>query len=238
MLKASIPRLIRVLLVDDQELVRRGIRSLLEQEPELRVIADVPLQPDVLALAKAEQPDVIVLEPEAVNGGDIALDVISDFTIGAPQSRILILTDFHDPQRYTRFLVHGALGLVLKHQPPTVLVKAIKKLQEGEVWLERTSTAQLLRIATQKRREDNAVETKIRTLTKREREIINGICEGLRNAELASRLFISESTVRNHVTSILRKLKLANRFDLVVFAFRHHFVDQSGAKVPVPSLFT
>ncbi len=229
MLTTSTPRVIRVLLVDDQELVRRGVRSLLEQEPELQVVADVPLQSDVPGLARSEQPDVIVLEPDPVTAGNVALDMISEIAIGVPQSRILILTDLRDPERYTRFLVHGALGLVLKHQPVAVLVKAIKKVQEGEVWIERTNVARLLRLAAQRRREASAADTKIQTLTKREREIIGGICEGLRNGELASRLFISEATVRNHVTSILHKLELANRFDLVVFAFRHRFVDRSMA---------
>jgi DNA-binding NarL/FixJ family response regulator len=78
-----------------------------------------------------------------------------------------------------------------------------------------------------RRREDDPIEAKIKTLTKREREIIAGICEGLRNKERGERLFISEATVRNHVTSILDKLELANRFDLVVFAFRHRLVERT-----------
>jgi two-component system response regulator DevR len=222
-------RLTSVLLVDDHELVRRGVRCLLEKEPELQVIADVPFQPAPLSIAKAEQPDVIVVEPDTLEGSDIALGMISDVLIEVPQCKVLILTDLRDPHQYTRFLTHGALGLVLKHQPAEVLVKAIKKLREGEVWLERTRTARLLRIAAKQHLGGRAFDAQIRTLTKREREIITWICQGLRNGELGNRLFISEATVRNHVTSILHKLGLANRFELVVFAFQHNIVEPNAS---------
>jgi len=227
--KDDTPRVITVLLIDDQELVRRGVRALMEQDRELHVIADLPLASEAVTVARTAQPDVIVLEPDAPLGDDGVGELISELANEAPQSAILILTDVRDPQRCTRFLAHGAVGLVLKHQPAAVLLKAIKKLGEGEAWLERTDTARLLRFSTQEQRQQTAVALKVRALTKREREIVACICKGLSNHLLAERLFISEATVRNHVTSVLRKLELANRFELVVFAFQHHLVERSIA---------
>ncbi len=116
------------------------------------------------------------------------------------------------------------MGTVLKSVPPEVLIKAIRKVHAGEIWLDRATTAHVLsRIAGRCRSSD--IETsKIASLTKREREIIALIGEGLNNAAVAGRLFISVSTVRNHMTSILDKLVVADRFELAVYAFRQGLV--------------
>jgi DNA-binding NarL/FixJ family response regulator len=217
---------VKILLVDDQELVRRGIRALLEQQADFQVIADLPLQADVLGVARTDRPDVIIFEPNTFAGRDIGLRMTSDLASVSEGPKILILTDLRDPHVYTRFLLLGALGVVLKHQPSCVLVKAIRKLNEGEAWLDRANTVQVLQAAAQRHRQDGEVNGKVRTLTKREREIITHICAGLRNEQVAERLCISTATARNHVTSILQKLELANRFDLVVFAHRHRMVDR------------
>lgn len=213
---------IRVILVDDYQIVRQGVRTLLEQQDDIEVVADLSVDHGVIAVARAEQPNVIVVEPDTIDGSDVALAVMCDLSVAVPTARILILTNVRDPEEYTRFLVHGALGLVLKRQPSTVLLKAIRKLNDGEVWLERGSTAQLLQAAKLRTHEEREVNWRIRTLTRREREIVAFICQGMRNADVADRLFISEATVRNHVTSILHKLEVTNRFELVVFAFHHH----------------
>lgn len=213
-----------VFLIDNHELIRRGVRQVLESRRDLRVIADSPHRPDVVTIAAAEQPDVIVLDPDTGDG--VSLDLIPDLIEAAAHSRILILTNLRDPHVCARSIMLGAVGMVYKHEPPEVLFKAIDKLQHGEVWLDRVKTAAVLSEAVRRRREEDPIDAKVQTLTKREREIIGGICDGLRNKELADRLFISEATVRNHVTSILDKLGLANRFDLVVFAFRHRLVER------------
>src|SRR5262245_16956173 len=122
------PRIITVLLIDDQELVRRGVRALMERDCELRVIADLPLGCEAVTLAQTARPDVIVLEPDAPSGDDCVVNVISELANKAPHSAILLLADVRDSRRCTRFLAHGAVGLALKHQPADVLLKAVKKL--------------------------------------------------------------------------------------------------------------
>src|SRR5687768_12123933 len=190
---------IKVALLDDFAVVRQGIRALLERQPEIQIVADLPLESAVTLQASGAEPDVVVVEPETLSHREVAHDVVSTVCAILPYARVLILTAIRDPEEYTRFLVHGALGLVLKHQPGDVLVKAIRKVNEGEVWLDRGSTAQLLHAAKLRQRGDWEVERKIDALTRREREIIAHICAGARNVDLAERLFISEATVRNHV---------------------------------------
>ena len=117
----------------------------------------------------------------------------------------------------------GATGLVLKNERPEVLMKAIRKVHGGEVWLDRTITARVLARIARRRHTQDAEAEKIASLTRREHEIIALVGEGLKNGAIADRLFVSEATVRNHLTSILSKLGLSDRFELAVYAFRHGF---------------
>jgi DNA-binding NarL/FixJ family response regulator len=135
-----------------------------------------------------------------------------------------------DPKVHQHAFELGAMGVVLKDQSIDTLVRAIRKLHAGEAWLERVQTANLLN-AIRRRRDPEDV--KIESLTKREREVILMVGQGLNGAAIGERLFISEATVRNHLTSILSKLELANRFELAVYAFRHRLVELSPAE-PVP----
>ena len=213
-----------VFLIDDHELVRCGIRSLLESQSDFRVVADAPYRPDVVALAAAEQPDVIILAPATAD--DISLDAIPELTRGSKGSRVLVLTNARDLRLCRRSVMLGAVGVLDKRQPPDILFKAIAKIHAGEVWLDRNEIAAVVHDAVQRRAHDERATHSIGLLTKREREVVAGICDGLRNKELAERLFISEATVRNHVTSILDKLQLTNRFDLVVYSYRCRLVDR------------
>ncbi|MET0214156.1 MAG: response regulator transcription factor [Vicinamibacterales bacterium] len=221
-----------VLLIDNHELVRAGVRRVLESCGRFRVVGDSPHGREVVALVATAQPEVIVLDPDTGDG--VSLEVIGDLVEAASGSRILILTSLRDPHLCSRSVMLGAVGMVSKAEPPEVLFKAITKLSEGEAWLDRSKTAALLTAVVRRRRNEDPVDAKVQTLTRREREVIAGICEGLRNKELADRLAISEATVRNHVTSILDKLELSNRFDLVVFTFRHHLRAAMGSPPSPP----
>jgi DNA-binding NarL/FixJ family response regulator len=206
-----------VLLIDNQDLIRQGIRCLLESH-DFDVLG-AATQAEAAKLAGELQPAVIILDQDT--GGDVALDLIGDMLEAAARSRILVLTSQRDPTLCTRAMMLGAAGVMYKDEPAEALFKAIRRLQAGEVWLDRASTAGVMMQMIRRRRELDSSEAKIETLTKREREVVAVVCEGLRNRQIADRLCISEATARNHLTSILDKLDLASRFDLVVFAFRH-----------------
>jgi len=131
---------------------------------------------------------------------------------------VLVVTGSTDANEHLRVIQAGAMGLVLKEQASAVLLTAIEKLHSGEAWLTGSLTAAVLsRIGT-----DGDPETqKIASLTKREREIIVLVAQGCKRSEIAEKLFLSETTVRNHLTSILAKLELNDRFELAFYAFRH-----------------
>jgi len=223
--------LIKVVLVDDQELVRRSIRAALEREHDIRVVADYPLQANVAALIADDRPDVVVLEPNSLDESVSPFQSIIELASIEAPPRILILTDVRDSRMHTRFAISGALGVVQKHQPLGTFLSAIKKLYAGEAWFDRTATASVLRASSRRRYEEDALHMKVSSLTHREREIIADICQGFRNEQVAAHLFISKATVRNHVTSILQKLELTDRFDLVVFAFRHRLVETVSVRI-------
>src|SRR6185369_1220329 len=159
------------------------------------------------------------LQVNGLNG----LDLIRAALNSTNQARLLVLTETLDLEAHRRAVHMGAMGLVLKDRAAEVLIKAIEKVHDGEVWLDRSLTASVL---TEMSRANKAAEpdpeaAKIATLTKREREIIIFVCQGLKNRQIADKLFLSEATVRNHLTSILSKLELSDRFELALFSYRH-----------------
>lgn len=208
---------VRVLLLAKQPVVRAGLRRLLEHNDSLQVVGEAECTSEAVALAQRESADVVLVDPDC---DEVSLRAVSALSQG--ESRILVFTSATDGRVYARAVELGAAGVVCKDQPATMVLRAIEKIHAGELWLDRARTAAVLSHAIRRRQDPEVL--KIGSLTKREREIVALVGEGLRNAAIAERLFISEATVRNHLTSILSKLELADRFDLAVYAFRHELV--------------
>jgi DNA-binding NarL/FixJ family response regulator len=140
------------------------------------------------------------------------------------RARTLVLTSDVDVTRHARVIELGAVGVVLKTQSAQVLAKAIRSVHAGELWLDRAEAATIINRLTRKHAEDDPELLRIASLTPRENQTVALLTEGLTNKDIAARLFISEATVRNHVTSILDKLQLTDRFQLAVYAFRRGLV--------------
>ncbi len=208
---------IRVLIVDDQRLMRDGLRMLIESRPGMRVVGEAADRLQALALARREDPDIVLLELDLTSGS--GLDVLADLAASG-HARTIVLTRLQDPEAHRRAVMAGATGLVFKSQPGDVLLRAIERVHAGEAWLDHRTTATLIRGISRPPRADEEA-ARIATLTAREREIIGVVCAGLKNRQIAEKLFISEATVRNHLTSILSKLGLADRFELAIYAYRH-----------------
>ena len=215
---------IRIALVDDNIIVRAGLRVLIEGRQGFVVVGEAGDKEDALALVAREQPDIILLELEL--GGQSSLGFFEELVSAARDTRVLVLTAVEDPEMHRRAVLLGSAGVVLKRQAGEVLLKAIERVSQGEVWLDQATVAGLLSAANKAGGED---ATRIATLTKREREIILLIGEGLRNKQIAERLFVSETTVRHHLTSIFSKLGVSSRLDLVVYAYRHGLVKTPAA---------
>jgi two-component system, NarL family, nitrate/nitrite response regulator NarL len=208
---------VEVLIVAAQPVIRAGLKYLLDRRASLIVIGEAGNIDDALALLAEKRPDVIVIDPDTE---DLTLAAIADLTSQEAQ-RVIVFTSHTDAAVHQRAFEMGVLGVVLKSQPADILLRAIERVHAGELWLDRVKTASLLTRILRRRDPEDA---KILTLTKREREVIALVGEGLKNAVIGERLFISGATVRNHLTSILSKLELSDRLELAIYSFKHGLV--------------
>jgi two-component system nitrate/nitrite response regulator NarL len=207
---------IRVLIVDDHAIVRAGLRMLIDNQPSMKVVEMAGNPADALAFAARESPEIILLDLDLA--GHDALGLIPELRAVAKRARILVLTALKDLQAHRRAMRLGAMGVVLKDQAAETLIKAIEKVHRGEVWIDRLTMGSLIDEMTQTA-EPDPEELKIESLTRREREVINLIAEGLKNKQIGERLFIGETTVTHHLSAIFSKLEVSDRLELVIYAF-------------------
>ena len=222
MVSAKPTNSIRILLIDDHLVVRAGLRMLIESHEGMIVVGEASTRIDALTITARERPDIILLDLDM--GRESGLDFLTELLSAAKGARVVVLTGLRDPEAHRRAVHLGAMGLVFKDKAAEVLIKAIEKVHAGEVWLDRSLTASVLSEishADESRKADPAAE-RIESLTDRELEVVGLVCQGLKNKQIAEKLFISEATVRNHLTSILSKLELSDRFDLALYCYRHH----------------
>jgi two-component system nitrate/nitrite response regulator NarL len=212
------PQKIRILIIDDQLVVREGLRLLIENHVGMKIGAMVKSRADALDIVKRESFDLIILNLEL--GGSSALSLIPELRETAGNARVLVLTGQRDSQTHQTAVQAGAMGVVLKEDAAELLIKAIEKVYLGEVWLDRRSLGRLLWQLTSRSKDMiDPQKRKISTLTEREREVITLIAQGLKNKQIADRLFISQTTVTHHLSSIYSKLNVSDRLELVVYAF-------------------
>jgi DNA-binding NarL/FixJ family response regulator len=193
---------------------------LIENNARLSVLWETPTATAALADPSLGCPDVILLDLDL--GVERGLDHIPALLRRFSPSRILVLTAIPDTRQHLAAVSAGASGVVIKEQAPEVLLKAIESTHTGETWLAQSLMAAVAGKLSQARPEKNDPEAeKIAKLTPRESEIVGLVSEGMNGERIAKRLGISEATVRNHLTSILAKLGLSNKFELAVYAHRH-----------------
>jgi DNA-binding NarL/FixJ family response regulator len=207
----------RVLICDDQALVRGGFRAILETRPDLEVVGEAENGVEAVALAERRSPDVILMDIRMpiVDGVEATRQLVAK---GSP-ARVLILTTF-DLDEYVHAAIRaGASGFLLKDVKPADLVHAIKVVAAGDALLAPTVTRRLLeRFATALPVGDQTSQA-LAELTTRETEVLRLLAGGLSNAEIAAKLVLSEATVKTHISSILRKLRLRDRVQAVILAY-------------------
>lgn len=197
---------------------------LIEQNPSMKVIGLAGNRSEALALATSEQPNIIILD--ILLGDEDGLSFLPELLKQANKARILVLTGLRSSEGHRRAILAGAKGVVLKEHAAEVLISAIDKIHQGELWLDRSMTATVLDEMRQASKVDPE-QAKIASLTNREREVLELIAEGLKSKEIGTRLFISEHTVTHHLSSIFSKLEVSDRMELILYAFRHGL-----AKIP------
>jgi two-component system, NarL family, nitrate/nitrite response regulator NarL len=184
----------------------------------MSVVALAGNRTEALESAARERPDIIILD--LLLGDDDGLAFLPHLCKVSPTSRVLVLTGVQDPDSHRRAIRRGARGIVLKEHAAEVLLKAIKKVHAGEVWIERLMMSSMIEEFNKPTAVDPE-EAKIETLTNRELEVITLVGEGLKNKQIADRLFISETTVTHHLSSVFAKLDVSDRLELIIYAFRH-----------------
>jgi DNA-binding NarL/FixJ family response regulator len=211
--------LISILLVDSQTLLRAGLRLVLETESKFAVVGEASSREEALEGARL-RPDIIVLNLNS--DGESDLDLLSDLSINAEGSRVLVLISDFDLELRRRIVRFGVKGLVQKTESPDRLIAAVKSVYAGEVWLDPRTVSHVLDDLLQAgdvKQTDRVLDNGVR-LTGRERDIIALIGEGLKNKQIAERLCISEPTVRHYLTSIFEKVGVKDRQGLIVYAYQ------------------
>ena len=219
----SSPKTIRIMIIDDHAVVRAGLRMLIENHPTMQVVAMASSGTEALDMLARESADLILLDLDL--GKENGLTFVQELRAASNSARILILTGLRDPAAHRQAVKLGAMGVVVKDQAADVLIKAIEKVNAGEIWLDRATMGNVLNEMTgQGQGELDSADTRINSLTDREREVILLIAEGLKNKQIGKRLFISETTVTHHLSSIFSKLGVSDRLELVIYAFGHNLV--------------
>lgn len=207
--------MIGVLLVDDQAMIRAGLRMVLESEPDIAVVAEASNGAEAVQVGKRERPDVVLMDvrmPE-MDGIEATRRLLE----AAPDTRVIVVTTFDIDDYVYGALRAGASGFLLKDAPPDDLIDAIRVVAGGDALIAPSVTKRLIAEFAQ-RREERPVQG-LDELTDRETEVLVLIARGMSNAEIAEELFVSETTVKTHVSHILTKLDLRDRVQAVVAAY-------------------
>ena len=213
---------IRILLINIDAIARSGVKLLLESRPGLKVIAETGEKETAIKLGGQVQPDIFLFHDCGEN--PIGFELFSDLFALNIKPRIILLTSQNDSQYHLHAVKKGVLGVVGAHNSPDVLFKAIEKVHAGEVWLDRSLIANYFIQASHGAMTPSPAPqaARISSLSDREREIISLVGEGLKNQQIADQLYLSEVTVRHHLTSIYRKLSVSDRLELVIYAYQNN----------------
>lgn len=214
--------MIRVALVDDQSLFRAGIRMLVDSQPDLEVVAEASDGREAVEAVRRSRPDVVLMDIRmpVMDGLAATAELLADPPkAGVHPPRIVMLTTFDLDEAAARAIRQGASGFLLKDADPEFLLAAIRTVHSGSAVIAASATRELFDRFTDAAPRD--VPRAYRDLTEREAEIFALAARGLSNAEIAAREFLSEATVKTHISRILAKLNLRDRVQLVVFAFEH-----------------
>jgi two-component system, NarL family, response regulator NreC len=210
---------VTVVIADDHAVVRKGLRLLVEAEPDLRVVAEAGTVPDALRMAKAHRPNVIVLDLNMPGGS--SLEAIPTMRQEAPMTAIVVLTMQNDPSFARQALQSGALGFVLKEAADDELLGAIRLAAEGETYLNPRLGARLAAAPPEPAGPPD-------DLSDRELEVLKLIALGHTNSEIAGQLYLSVRTVESHRAHIQQKTRRSSRAELVRYALEHGLVDVEG----------
>jgi two-component system nitrate/nitrite response regulator NarL len=213
-------RRIRVLIADDHPIVRDGLRRLLSLEEDIDVVGEAADGRETLDLVGQLDPDIVLLDLRMPNLDGLA--ALQALQTSHRRTKVVVLTASEDKNEFLQAMKLGCSGIVLKQTAPELIVKSIRKVHSGEIWLDSHTTAAVMRqFATAGGETAASGSTKARErspLSTREREIVGFVAQGYKNKEMAEKMFISEQTVKNHLHNIFDKLGVSDRLELALYA--------------------
>jgi DNA-binding NarL/FixJ family response regulator len=217
----------RVLIADDDDLMRAGLVELLSDEPELEIVGEASTGREAVERARRLGPDVVLMDVRMpdLNG----IEATRELARAAPRARVLILTTFEQDDYVFGALRAGASGFLLKRTRPEELIAAVHTIARGDSLLSPSVTRRVIDRMAQQPLPELAARARLDELTRREREVLELVARGLSNREIAAELFVEESTVRTHVKRIQMKLQLRDRVQVVIFAY------ETGVNQPAPA---
>ena len=213
--------MIRLLLVDDQSIVREGLSSLLQTQPDLEIVGEAENGRVAVEQSLNLKPDVVLMDIRMpIMDGVAAIEILKQ---QAPEIKILVLTTFDDDEYVVRAMAYGADGYLLKDTPSQELAQAIRSINQGYTQMSPGLFAKTMmnHLEQPDPRESDLIPPKLSRLTPRELEVLELIATGHSNKEIAEQLYITERTVKNHVNSILRSLDLRDRTQAAIFAHKY-----------------
>jgi two-component system, NarL family, response regulator DevR len=207
---------LRVMLVDDHEVVRQGLRALLEAEEDIEVVAEADNGPGAVSLASAHQPDVVVMDVRMPGGSGV--DACRAIRDERPEAQVIMLTSFSDDEALFNSIMAGAAGFVLKQIRGRDLIDAIRTVGGGRSLLDPDVTNRVLERLRKAKFDEK--DPKLARLSPQEERILDMVGEGLTNREIAERIHLSDKTVKNYVSTILQKLEVARRAEAASYVTR------------------
>jgi len=211
---------IRILIADDHPIVRDGLRKLLSLEDDFEIVGEANDGREVLDMIQEVEPDVLLLDLRMPNLD--GLSTLQAMQQAGKRTRVIILTASEDKNEFVQAMKLGCSGIVLKQTAPELIVKSIRKVNAGEIWLDSHTTAAVMRqfaTATEAAGANGSGKSRERSpLSTREREIVQLVAQGYKNKEMAEKMFISEQTVKNHLHNIFDKLGVSDRLELALYA--------------------
>ncbi len=214
----------RVLLVDDHNIVRLGLMTLINDQPNMEVVGEAGTAGEAVRAVERLRPDVVLMDIRMPGEGGI--EATHAIATRFPQTKVVMLTSYADDELVVRSIRAGAVGYVLKQVDNAELLRAIEAAARGEALLDPATTARLL--ARVRETERKVEEDAFRELSNREMDVLAPLARGKTNAEIGQLLNLSEKTVSNHVSTMLEKLQLSNRIELATYAVEHHLFDRLG----------
>lgn len=217
--------MIKLLIADSYPVIRAGLRSILSSSSDIQVIGEAQDGPGAIEKALELSPDVVITDLRMMNSE--GLSVLRGLHQRAPQVKVIVFTSSEDKDDYIEAMKLGCCGIVPKDAPPSMIIKSIQKVHAGEIWLDSTTTAAVIRQfasptdATAPPVTTNAKPRERAQLSQREREIIVLIAQGYKNKEIAEKMFITEQTVKNHLHNVFDKLDVSDRLELALYAIHN-----------------